>query len=455
MSKFDLSDLLGAQSTAPGGPQVNVTMLPRRQILQNPQNSIYRIGDVATLAEDIRQNGIRQPLEVVQQPGGYLLIGGHRRLAACEQLAEQGDTRFDRLPCIVRQSKGDAEDLLDLITANATARELTDGERLDQYVALKKALEQLKREGKLQGRVADEAARRLGESGGGVRRLNAIANNCTDEVKQMLREGKCGITRAYEASQLPSRKQKGFAETGRVPPTPSITAEQKAAVSHWMLHDSPAVSYLQKLNWANHSEWNYMDAFTTGPNRGSLNYILGLPGGLNAIIGDRSSYVTVSIPDPADETQELHSGSVSWRDLYARAKAKYRTAESREAEKREKEAVDQKRKAKQELEKAYRSAVTDLENWPEKTELPANLALFELPLEDGWKLQALTEPGGVDYLWPRFRLLDGNGEVVPSWGRKGWCNEVEHTYKERILAGYRFEKMRKEAQNDPKRTCRP
>lgn len=437
MSKFDLSSLLNEQSTAPGGPQVRVTMIDRSKIHRNPENNIYIIGDVSTLAEDIKANGIRQPLEVVQAEDGYLLIGGHRRLTACEWLAEHGMGTFDTVPCIVRQSKGAAEDVLDLITANATARELTDGERLDQYVVLKKALEQLKREGKLQGRVADEAARRLGESGGGVRRLNAIANNCTDEVKQMLREGKVGITRAYEASQLPSRKQKGFAETGKVPPTPGLTQEQKSEVTRWLLHESPAVPYLRGLDWEKTAEWDFMGEAAPGRKDFSLNYILGLSGGLNAIIGDRGRYVTVSIPDPADETQELHSGIISWRDLYHRAKAKYQTAEARAAAKLAKEKEAEERKCRTDMEAECRAALADVTAWPTSKAIEANLVVYSLPLADDWQLQALSEPGGVSYIWPKYRMFDGNCNPVPMYGRTGWGSDVDRQYFPMIVEAYR------------------
>lgn len=72
-------------------------MLPREYIMRNPDNKIYVVGDIDKLKEDIRLNGVRQPLEVIRWANGYKLIGGERRLTACEELAKEGDTRF--LPC--------------------------------------------------------------------------------------------------------------------------------------------------------------------------------------------------------------------------------------------------------------------------------------------------------------------------------------------------------------------
>lgn len=64
------------------------------------------------------------------------------------------------------ESKGEVDDRIALITANATARDLTDGERLAQYEALKDALTRKKREGHLEGKVRDEVCRILGLSTG-------------------------------------------------------------------------------------------------------------------------------------------------------------------------------------------------------------------------------------------------------------------------------------------------
>ena len=56
------------------------------------------------------------------------------------------------LPCVIRESKDADDDKIALITANATARDLTDGERLAQYEALKEVLTRKKSFGQLQGK---------------------------------------------------------------------------------------------------------------------------------------------------------------------------------------------------------------------------------------------------------------------------------------------------------------
>lgn len=203
MSTGLLSGLLGTQPVNPAGQPMQVVMIDRKNIVVNPDNrKIYVIGDVSWLKEDIKTNGIRQPLEVVDlEDGNYKLIGGERRLTACKELAKEGDDRFEVLPCIIRQSKSPDDDKIALITANATARELTDGERLAQYEVLKEILSRRKKNGELVGKVRDELCRILGLSAGAAARLNAIAENCDEKTKQQLRSGEISLMGAYRYAQ--------------------------------------------------------------------------------------------------------------------------------------------------------------------------------------------------------------------------------------------------------------
>lgn len=202
MSTGLISNLLSIQPQAstPAG-QMEVKMLPREYIMRNPDNKIYVVGDIDKLKEDIRLHGVRQPLEVIRWANGYKLIGGERRLTACEELAKEGDDRFESLPCIIVESKGELDDKIALITANATARDLTDGERLAQYEALKEALTHKKRDGKLEGKVRDEVCRILGLSTGAAARMNVIASCQNELIKERLMSGEIGLMQAYQAAQ--------------------------------------------------------------------------------------------------------------------------------------------------------------------------------------------------------------------------------------------------------------
>ena len=206
-----ISDLLSIkpQESSPAG---QMKMLPIEYIMPNPDNKIYIVGNLDGLKEDIRLHGVRQPLEVIRWANGYKLIGGERRLTACKQLKEEGDDRFSSLPCIIVESKGELDDKIALITANATARELTDGERLAQYEALKEALTRKKKDGQLEGKVRDEVCRILGLSTGAAARLNVIASCQNELIKERLMSGEIGLMQAYQAAQDYTRFAEANAE---------------------------------------------------------------------------------------------------------------------------------------------------------------------------------------------------------------------------------------------------
>lgn len=241
MSTGLLNSLMNAQSqtATPAGQQMQVVMIPSRNIIPNPDNDeIYTIGNMESLKNDIQQNGLRQPLEVIpveDNPDRYMLISGHRRWAACGILSACGESRFDTLPCLIRESHGELDDRIALITANATARDLTDGERLAQYEALKDALTKKKAAGQLEGKVRDEVCRILGLSTGAAARLNVIASCENEIIKERLKAGEIGLMEAYRSAQdyarfmgaapeEPERKEEP-AET--VPVNPDY-AEQKS-----------------------------------------------------------------------------------------------------------------------------------------------------------------------------------------------------------------------------------
>lgn len=207
MSTGLLNSLMNAQSqtATPAGQQMQVVMIPSRNIIPNPDNDeIYTIGNMDSLKDDIQQHGLRQPLEVIPvegEPDRYMLISGHRRWAACGILSACGDSQFNSLPCLIRESHGKLDDRIALITANATARDLTDGERLAQYEALKDALTKKKAAGQLEGKVRDEVCRILGLSTGAAARLNVIASCENELIKERLKAGEIGLMEAYRSAQ--------------------------------------------------------------------------------------------------------------------------------------------------------------------------------------------------------------------------------------------------------------
>lgn len=243
-----LNSLMNAQSqtATPAGQQMQVVMIPSRNIIPNPDNDeIYTIGNMDGLKDDIRQHGLRQPLEVIpveDDPNRYMLISGHRRWAACGILSACGESRFDSLPCLIRESHGKLDDRIALITANATARDLTDGERLAQYEALKDALTKKKAAGQLEGKVRDEVCRILGLSTGAAARLNVIASCENELIKERLKAGEIGLMEAYRSAQDYARFMGAAPEEPEQKEEPAETALKSAPeFPKWVIESAKEV----------------------------------------------------------------------------------------------------------------------------------------------------------------------------------------------------------------------
>jgi ParB family chromosome partitioning protein len=253
MSTGLLNSLMNAQSqtATPAGQQMQVVMIPSRNIIPNPDNDeIYTIGNMDGLKDDIQQHGLRQPLEVIPVEGEsdrYMLISGHRRWAACGILSACGDSRFDSLPCLIRESHGKLDDRIALITANATARDLTDGERLAQYEALKDALTKKKAAGQLEGKVRDEVCRILGLSTGAAARLNVIASCENEVIKERLKAGEIGLMEAYRSAQDYARFMGAAPEEPEQKEEPAETVPVNLDYAEWKLPPE-AIAMVEKAH---------------------------------------------------------------------------------------------------------------------------------------------------------------------------------------------------------------
>lgn len=253
MSAGLLNSLMNAQSqtATPAGQQMQVVMIPSRNIIPNPDNDeIYTIGNMDGLKDDIQQHGLRQPLEVIPvegEPDRYMLISGHRRWAACGILSACGESRFDVLPCLIRESHGELDDRIALITANATARDLTDGERLAQYEALKDALTKKKAAGQLEGKVRDEVCRILGLSTGAAARLNVIASCENELIKERLKAGEIGLMEAYRSAQDYARFMGAAPEEPEQKEEPAETVPVNPDYVEWKLPPE-AIAMVEKAH---------------------------------------------------------------------------------------------------------------------------------------------------------------------------------------------------------------
>ena len=391
MAGFSIDEILTKnKAAAPAGQALQVVMLPAENIEPNPENSIYEIGDVSMLKADIAERGLRSPLEVLPaKTGKYMLLAGHRRWTACRELAAENVPGFALLPCVVRESHGSDDDLIALITSNATARELTDGERLRQYLALKKALENKKAAGNLDGRVRDAMSRITGDGTGTLGRLNSIATHCTPQVLEMLSKGEIGITRAYECSRLYKVQQEQYAKTG-YSWMPDITDSALRAAIKYLVEDGLA-DQLRRFDYVKHDEWNYydnLDARKMVP----ITLEIDTVGALR--LEPKSQYtVTVQQLDDEDGSEVTAETDIGPRDYFDQARKLYA---DRDALKKKKQAESQKKTA----EKARQA---QNEKWEA-------LAREEMQRFDDWKKVAQAKELGL--VFREYPTADGGRIVV-------------------------------------------
>lgn len=443
MSKgFSINDILGnTKANAPAGQKMQVVMLPAADIEPNPENSIYEIGDVSMLKADIAERGLRSPLEVLPAKGGrYMLIAGHRRWTACRALTAEGVAGFEVLPCVIRQSQGEDDDLIALITSNATARELTDGERLRQYRALKQALERKKAAGALDGRIRDEMSRITGDGTGTLGRLNAIANNCVPEVLAMVERGEITMTRAYECSKLYKVQQVEYAKN-KYASMPHITDMARRAAIKYLVECGLA-GQLKKLDYVRKSELNYADNRLDARKLEPVTLDL-TEGETDALLRIESAgyyNFRVRMLDPADTNEVIAESSLTTRDLFDAAKRLYINKDDLAAYKAEVKGKRDQERARQEeagkwqalaRQELARQELEAFDSWPLVTRLKdLGLTIRERKMADGGRLIIAVDDltrfsGHVDGFQYRecFAVrLGPNGERA---GRDGDINALE------------------------------
>ena len=128
----------------------------------HPDNPRKNIGDVTDLAASIKTNGLLAPLSVVPNGERYMVIAGHRRLAACKQAGSGA------VPCFVLDLDP-LQQLEAMVTENCQREQLTVLEEADAIQGML-AL----------GATTAGVAHRLGRSGDYVRDRVKVAGIKTE-----------------------------------------------------------------------------------------------------------------------------------------------------------------------------------------------------------------------------------------------------------------------------------
>lgn len=225
MVSLNGSGINGILNTA-SGSKMKITSVPIEDIVRNEQNE-YSIEGIDSLAASIHDVGLRQPIEVKRLPDGtYQLIGGERRLTAMKKLLEEGDTRWQMVPCVVSNPpeldlpiSDELKELYALTTTNAEQRSKTDHDKMLDIQAMRRIYTALKDAGyPLAEYQRSFIAANLNMSESQVQRLEYLDGHLNDGFKRLMAAEKLPSTVATMISKLPEEDQAALLQRQREDP---------------------------------------------------------------------------------------------------------------------------------------------------------------------------------------------------------------------------------------------
>lgn len=202
--------ILSDMGLVPKDKQRKIEYLDVALLDENPDN-FYDTSNIETLkAAIVAAGGVRQNLIVQPTSNGrYQIISGHRRCKAVKELLKEHTVGIEsKVPCEIETDDMSAQILL--ITTNSTTRKLNAWERVEQYRRLESLAKYYQKTGKLSGRRRDAITDMMNDNHTNVARYQAIANNLIPELNEWMKDGRLGISAAYELSKEPFEAQKQF-----------------------------------------------------------------------------------------------------------------------------------------------------------------------------------------------------------------------------------------------------
>ena len=209
-------------------PKVEELPLTELTPFKNHPFKVKNDAEMAELMKSIADAGVLSPaLARPKEGGGYELISGHRRLAACKALG------MDTMPVIVRKLT-DEEAVITMVDSNLQREHILPSEKAFAY---KMKMEALKNQGKrtdltsYQVGTKLDTASEIGKSGSDSRiqvfRYIRLTN-LIPEILQMVDDGKIALTPAVELSYLqPSEQETLFSIMDCDEVTPSLSQAQR------------------------------------------------------------------------------------------------------------------------------------------------------------------------------------------------------------------------------------
>ena len=215
MAKFGINDIIDIKSKTSGANEGN----EYKEIWLNPydvkpsDSNFYAQENIEELADSFLAVGQQQPTVLGKVDGQFWIVSGHRRNRANILNIERGHEEYKQVRYLYKDMTQSMLEL-SLLMGNAYNRELTAWEKTQQAKRLKEALLRAKKEDGLEipGKLRDVVAGLMNESSSNVAKMESINHNAIQEIQNQFKNGKIGISAAYEAAKLPPEEQKEVAK---------------------------------------------------------------------------------------------------------------------------------------------------------------------------------------------------------------------------------------------------
>lgn len=207
---FDITAAIHGTTEAAQPKTERIQLIPLDQIEVNDKN-FYEISGIRNLAESISIVGLLDPVRVVAAEGRkYRLVSGHRRLAAYQLLRDESrGAEFDKIPAVIMAKLDTLDEEFALLTANATARELSYADKLQQEKAMRETLLAMKAQGrKLPTGLSQYIADSMGISRNEISRMHTVNENLVPEAMEKVKGGEMNASEAYQMARKPESEQR-------------------------------------------------------------------------------------------------------------------------------------------------------------------------------------------------------------------------------------------------------
>ena len=253
-----LDDLFTTQEERDSEQLERVMLLPLSWLrpFKNHPFKIQNDEEMERIVESIRKVGVLSPgLARPTADGGYELVSGHRRLAACQQLG------LETMPVVVREMTDD-EAVIAMVDANLQREHVLPSEKAFAY---KMKLEAMNRQGQRSDMTFsqvgkklnsyEEAAKENGDSRNQIHRYIRLTN-LIPELLDRVDEGKIAFNPAVELSYLSEGQQRDLLaamEKNQCTPSHAQAIQLKRAAQAGTL-DRDAIQALMQQEKPNQQE---------------------------------------------------------------------------------------------------------------------------------------------------------------------------------------------------------